>query len=158
MVREKSEPVHRMPVRVGWGDCDPAGIVYFPRFFEIFHGSMETWFHDHLGVPYRDVIVGRKLGFPSVHTEADFAAPSAFGDTLLVEQRVEKLGRTSITFVYRVLDAMHPQAPARVTGRTVCAVMDLDPASATFRRAIELPVDLRRRVEAFMRGDTVVKP
>jgi hypothetical protein len=57
-----------------------------------------------------------------------------------------------------VLDAMHPDAPARVTGRTVCAVMDLDPASATFRRAIELPLDLRRRVEAFMRGDTVVKP
>ena len=23
-------------VRVEWGDCDPAGIVYFPRYFEYF--------------------------------------------------------------------------------------------------------------------------
>lgn len=157
MVREKAEPVHRVPVRVGWGDCDPAGIVYFPRFFEIFHEAMESWFHDHLGVPYRDVIVGRKLGFPSVHTEADFAAASAFGDTLLVEQRVERLGRTSVTLAYRVLDALEPELPPRVTGRTVCAFMDLDPHSATFRRAVELPADLRARVESFMRGETVVK-
>ena len=153
MVRETAEPVHRMPVRVGWGDCDPAGIVYFPRFFELFHEAMETWFSDHLGTPYRDVIVGRKIGFPSVHTEADFAAPSAFGETLLVELRVEKLGRTSITLAYRVLDALHPELVPRVTGRTVCAIMDLDPQSATFRRALELPADLRARIESFMRGE-----
>jgi 4-hydroxybenzoyl-CoA thioesterase len=144
--------VHRLAVRVGWGHCDPAGIVYFPRFFEMFHEAMETWFADHLGVSYREVIVGRKIGFPAVHTEADFTTPSAFGDRLVIEQRVERLGRRSITFAYRVLDADAPDAPPRLQGRTVCAVMDLDPGSPTFRRAVELPADVRRRIEAFGAG------
>jgi 4-hydroxybenzoyl-CoA thioesterase len=145
--------VHVLPVRVGWGHCDPAGIVYFPRFFEMFHEAMETWFSAALGLPYRDVIVGRRLGFPAVHTEADFAAPSSFGDELWIEQRVDRLGRTSIAFAYRVLDAGDPRATPRLRGRTVCAVMDLDPKSPTYRRAVELPPDLRDRIEAFMRGD-----
>lgn len=29
---------NRRTVRIEWGDCDPAGIVYFPRYFAIFDG------------------------------------------------------------------------------------------------------------------------
>jgi 4-hydroxybenzoyl-CoA thioesterase len=144
-----SSPAHLLPVRVGWGHCDPAGIVYFPRFFEMFHAAMESWFSDALGLPYQDVIMGRKVGFPAVHTEADFRRPSVFGEDIVVEQRVERLGRTSIEFAYRVIDAA---GQLRLSGRTVCAVMDLDPDHATFRRAVELPEDMRARIEAFLAG------
>ena len=68
-----ADPVHVHRVRVGFGDCDPAGIVYFPRFFHFFHEAMETWFDEVLGLPYAEMIGGRGLGFPAVHTEADFA-------------------------------------------------------------------------------------
>ena len=141
-----------MPVRIGWGHCDPAGIVYFPRFFELFHDAMERWFSDALGMPYSDVIVGRKIGFPSVHTEADFKAPSAFGDALAVELRVGGLSTRSIVFDYRVRAQEQPDAEPRVLGRTVCVVMDLDASSASFRRAVPVPPDLRQAIEAFMRG------
>ena len=142
-----SSPAFALPVRVGWGHCDPAGIVYFPRFFEMFHEAMEAWFSDALSLPYQDVIVRRKVGFPAVHTEADFAAPSVFGDRIVVQLRVEKLGGKSITFGYRVED---DGGRLRLTGRTVCAVMDLDETSATYRRGIELPPDIRNRIESFM--------
>ena len=41
---------HDQPVR--FSHCDPAGIVYFPRFFDMAHAAMEDWFtyglgHDH---------------------------------------------------------------------------------------------------------------
>jgi 4-hydroxybenzoyl-CoA thioesterase len=136
-------------VRIGWGHCDPAGIVYFPRFFEMFHTAMEQWFSDALGLPYADLITRRKIGFPSVHTEADFAAPSSFGDDIVVQQRVERLGTKSITFAYRVVGAA---ADLRARGRTVCAFMDLDPASDRFRRALVLPDDVRAQIEAFITG------
>jgi YbgC/YbaW family acyl-CoA thioester hydrolase len=141
-----TEGVHKLRVAVRWGHCDPAGIVYFPRFFEMFHEAMESWFGERLGAPYDDVIVNRKIGFPSVHTEADFRRPTRFGEEVVIELRVGELGRTSIRLVYRVLG---PDGDERATGATVCAVMDLDPARATYRTAIPLPDDLRAAIEAF---------
>jgi 4-hydroxybenzoyl-CoA thioesterase len=140
--------VHVLEVEVGWGHCDPAGIVYYPRFFEMFHAAMETWFARCLQLPYDQVIVGRKLGFPSVHTDADFVKPTRFGEKVAVELRVAKLGTTSIRFAYAIRGP-GGEGDLRATGSTVCAVMDLDPASATFRRAVAVPEDLRAKIEAF---------
>jgi 4-hydroxybenzoyl-CoA thioesterase len=137
-----------MPVFVHWGLCDPAGIVYFPRFFELFHQAMETWFFDGLGLPYDALIVGRKIGFPSVHTEADFKRPTRFGETIAVELRVREPGHSSIAFDY-VIRAHDDPSDVRATGHTVCVVMDLDASSPTFRRALPMPDDLRERIAAF---------
>jgi 4-hydroxybenzoyl-CoA thioesterase len=136
------------PARVRWGDCDPAGIIYFPRYFDFFHQAMEAWFEEALSMPYSSVIIGRKIGFPSVHTEADFRAPSAFGDRVDVRLTVPRLGRTSVEFAYRVQVAGAPDE-LRATGRTVCVVMDLDPQSAQFRQAIPIPDDIRAAIEGF---------
>ena len=73
--------IHRLEVR--FGDCDPAGIVYFPRFYDFFHDAMETWFPARLGLRYAELVVGRKIGFPAVHTEADFSAPCALGEAIV---------------------------------------------------------------------------
>lgn len=137
--------VHRL--QVYWGHCDPAGIVYFPRFFDMFHEAMETWF-SVLGAPYDEVIVGRKIGFPSVHTEADFSKPTAFGESIVVELRLEHLGRSSVRLGYRIrgLDV----DDARGTGSTTCVVMDLDPSSSGYRKSMLLPEDLRAAMQAFM--------
>lgn len=137
--------IHRLEVR--FGDCDPAGIVYFPRFFDFFHDAMETWFSAHLGVAYAQVVTGRKIGFPAVHSEADFKVPCAFGESIAVELRVAKLGRSSIGLDYLVRGA---DGGLRLTGATTSVVMDLDPASPGFRRAIAVPDDLRARIAAFM--------
>ena len=143
--------MHVRRVEVGWGQCDPAGIVYFPRFFEMFHDAMESWFGRDLQMPYDEVILGRKLGFPAVHTQADFERPTRFGETIAVELRVAHVGRSSIRFAYVVRDADDAEA-VRVRGETVCVVMDLDPGRPTHRRAVPLPDDLRARIEAFVGG------
>jgi len=143
--------VHVHSVRIGWGHCDPAGIVYFPRFFELFHEAMESWFGDALGAPYEDVIVGRRIGFPAVHTEADFRAPTRFGERVDVELRVGRVGTASIELLYRVRGP-GGDTDERATGRTVVALMDLDPDSPGFRKSLPIPDDLRARIDAFARG------
>ncbi len=143
-----SEGLHNHVVEVRWGHCDPAGIVYFPRFFDMFHEAMETWFSACLGAPYDDVIVRRKIGFPSVHTEADFSKPTSFGERVVVELRLEHLGRSSLRLGYRIRGADDP-SDERGRGATVCAVMDLDPRSEAYRRAIALPEDLRQAMLTF---------
>lgn len=141
-----ADPAHVHRVRVGFGDCDPAGIVYFPRFFHFFHEAMETWFDDVLKFPYAEVIRGRKIGFPAVHTEADFRGPVAMGEEIAVEQRVVQLGRSSIRLAYTVYPASGPRDNVRLVGATVAVVMDLDPQRPTFRRAVPIPDDLRARI------------
>jgi 4-hydroxybenzoyl-CoA thioesterase len=137
--------VHRVEVR--FGDCDPAGIVYYPRFFGFFHDAMETWFAEHLGVAYAGVVLGRKIGFPAVHAEADYRSPCAFGDRIAVELRVRSLGRSSIVLDYTVRG---DGGDLRLGGSTTSVVMDLDPASPGFRRAVAIPDDLREKIAAFV--------
>ena len=36
-------------VRIEWGDCDPAGIIFYPRYFEIFDASTSALFERALG-------------------------------------------------------------------------------------------------------------
>lgn len=145
MASPNSDGVHVLSLEVRFGDCDPAGIVYFPRFFDFFHQAMETWFPAHLGFGYDEFVRGRKLGFPAVHTEADFEHPSRFGERIEIHQRVTKLGRSSIEFGYEV----HGTEGRRATGRTVCVVMNLDERSPEHGRAVPLPDELRARIERF---------
>ena len=101
---------------------------------------------DVLGLPYAELVGVRKLGFPAVHTEADFHGPVAMGHEIAVELRVVQLGRSSIRFAYTVRLVGGPADDVRLVGATVCVVMDLDPQHATFRRAVPLPDDLRDRI------------
>lgn len=146
--------VHRQPVR--FGDCDPAGIVYYPRLLHFFHEAMETWFLEALGYPYHEMIVGRSIGFPCVHCHADFSRPNALGDVLAVELRVAEMGRSSLRFDYQVFpwgiggDQAARAGSLRLSGGTVCVVMDLDPQSASFRRAVAIPPGLRAAIAGFM--------
>jgi 4-hydroxybenzoyl-CoA thioesterase len=142
--------VHILPLEVRFGDCDPAGIVYFPRFFDFFHQAMETWFPAQLGFGYDEFVRRRKLGFPAVHSEADFERPSRFGDRIEVHQRVTKLGRTSISFAYEIRGQAGER---RATGKSVCVVMNLDANSPEHGKAVEMPEDLRARIEAFGVGE-----
>jgi len=134
---------------VRFGECDPAGILYYPRYFDLFHRAMEAWFGQALGLPYARFIQERKQGIPSVHAQADYHAPSAFGDVLDVLLSVERVGHTSLAFAYRVVGQ---DGLLRATGQVVCVLMDLDPDSDSFRRAIPLDGDLRERVQAWRTG------
>ncbi len=141
--------VHVLTLDLRFGDCDPAGIVYFPRYFDFFHQAMETWFPAGLGFGYDEFVRVRKLGFPAVHSEADFERPSRFGEQIEIHQRVTRLGRSSLGFAYEV----HGGGQRRATGRSVCVVMDLAPASPGHGKAVAMPEDLRARILAFGVGD-----
>jgi 4-hydroxybenzoyl-CoA thioesterase len=136
--------VHVHLVEVRFGDCDPAGIIYFPRFFALFHDAMETWFPARLGLRYSELVVGRKIGFPAVHTEADFQAPCALGDAIAVELRVAA-ARPQSPSNLQLCRARRGRAMCGCSGATTCVVMDLDPASPELSSG---PGDPRRPARA----------
>jgi 4-hydroxybenzoyl-CoA thioesterase len=73
---------------VEWGDCDPAGIVYFPRYFEYFDACTNALF-ESAGLPKPELLrTYGIMGIPLVEAQARYIAPSSFGDTVLVETRI----------------------------------------------------------------------
>jgi 4-hydroxybenzoyl-CoA thioesterase len=128
--------VHRSQVR--FGDVDPAGIVFYPRFFEMLNAAVEDWFSDFIGVDFATLHLGRRIGVPTVRVESDFLAPCRLGEQIDIDLEVEELGRTSTKLRYTFLVG----GEARVKGRSVLVCMSLESY-----RPISWPADLRRRME-----------
>lgn len=135
--------VHHLTVR--FGECDPAGVVYYPRYFDWFHRTMEEWFGEGLGRPYHEVL--DELGFPSVHAEADYKAPCRMGESIAVHLQVARLGRASVTLQLQVRG---PDGGLRATGQVVIVVIKMDPGGADHFKLRPLPEDLRDRMAAFL--------
>lgn len=136
---------HRL--RVGFGDVDHAGIVYYPRFFQYFHVAFEELFFARLesggGGGYRYVLDDLRVAFPAVHAEVDFRRPLRFGDVFEVVIAAERLGEKSVALRYTIEKVDPSPGEVSAEGRVTCAVIDM----ATFR-AIPLPAELRPLFEA----------
>ncbi|MEO7793999.1 MAG: thioesterase family protein [Thermoanaerobaculia bacterium] len=114
----------RTPLHVRFGDLDPAGIVYYPRFMHFCHVAMEEFFHDAIGTDYPTLLRDHGIGFPVVHLATDYHRPLRYGDNLEIEVSLPKLGRSSVTWCYRFLHSgvERPAAESRIV--TVCVAMD----------------------------------
>ncbi len=94
---------HRRTVRIEWGDCDPAQIVFYPRYFAMFDGATQELFRAALGKPkiawVRDFGI---IGIPMVDTRAKFIVPSRYGDDIDIESRVSRFGGASFDVEHKV--------------------------------------------------------
>ena len=129
-------------IEVRFGDCDPAGLVYYPVLFHYCHSAMEEFFAARCGRSYARLVAEERLGFPTVNARAEFFSPFVYGDEAEVEVWVSGVGRSSATFEYRLRRASDGLLCASAT--IVQAAMNLDA-----RRAVPVPKYLR---EAFERS------
>jgi 4-hydroxybenzoyl-CoA thioesterase len=123
--------------RIRFSHCDPAGIVYFVNFFDMVSGCVEDWFREAVGLPFNEMHIVRRLGFPIVNTGCEFFRPCRLGDVLVLELSIGRLGRSSIEFDVRgrVGDEQ------KLAARHKVALMNLDT-----QRALPIPDDLRARM------------
>jgi 4-hydroxybenzoyl-CoA thioesterase len=127
-----------VPIR--FSHCDPAGIVYFPHYFNMFNGLIEDWYTEELGYDHADIIMGSQFGFPFVHIECDFKVPSRMGDVIDLTLLVERVGRTSLGIAI----VCHRDGVERLRARMVTAMM-----SITTRKPEPLPQPLREAIEGY---------
>jgi 4-hydroxybenzoyl-CoA thioesterase len=93
---------NRKEIHVEWGDCDPAGIVYFPRFFEYFDACTSALF-EKAGFRKAEMMQHYGLlGIPMIDTRAQFYAPASFGDVVVVETRITDWGRSSFQVEHKL--------------------------------------------------------
>jgi 4-hydroxybenzoyl-CoA thioesterase len=87
------EHTFKISQKVLFRHCDPAGIVFYPRYFEMLNDCVETFF-DHIGYPFETM--HPSLGVPTAEIEAAFKAPSRHGDHLEITLVVDRLGSSSL--------------------------------------------------------------
>lgn len=128
-------------IQVRFAHTDPAGILFYPRYFEMLNQVVEDWFEHGLGLSFHELVIKQGGGVPAVHLEADFISPSELGDRIVFSLVVEKLGRSSCTV--KVIGAAneHERLMAKLTMVLV---------SMKERKPKSWPADLRARMAHYV--------
>jgi 4-hydroxybenzoyl-CoA thioesterase len=143
---------YRKQILVRFGDCDAAGIVFYPRYLDIFNSLVEDWCREELDFSFSEIVTRRGWGLPTVHLEVDFLVPSVFGEVLSAMLSVTALGKTSINLNILL---QGPDAVDRVRGKVTLVLIDRKQ-----HRAIPIPDEVRARILNFQAdsNDTLVQP
>ena len=128
--------IYHRPVQIEFNHCDPAGIVFFPRFYEMVNSVCENFYKDVAGYSYARMMEAQQ-GVPTVRLETDFHAPARLGEVLDFRLQVTRLGRSSITLA---ITAWTDHNRLTVT-MTQAFVQGL--------KAVPWPDQMRARIEAF---------
>jgi 4-hydroxybenzoyl-CoA thioesterase len=136
--------VNRRAVTIEWGDCDAAGIVFYPRYFAIFDACTGALFKAALGMakPQWTARYGI-LGIPMVDTRSRFAIPSTHGDEVVVESRIAAFRRSSFDVEHRLL---RPDGALGVEGFETRVWTVRDPADPARIRSAPIPPEV---IDAF---------
>lgn len=136
--------IARRERRVEWGDCDPAQIVFNPRFFEWFDAQTAAIF-EVAGLSKRDLMQRPDFaGFPLVETRAKFLRPSRVGDLVIIESTIVAIRRSSFDVQHRLFN----NGELAVDGFETRVWTVRDPADADRIRSQPIPADVRERLAA----------
>jgi 4-hydroxybenzoyl-CoA thioesterase len=124
-------------LKVRFGDVDPGGIVFYPRYFEMLNGAVEDWFAERLEVDFATMHRIRRIGVPTVALECNFVAPSELCDVLFITITPTRVGRSSCALEYRISG----EDGERLRASAVLVCMDLDT-----QKAVAWPADIRSRL------------
>ena len=130
--------IFRVPIQIRFAHCDPAGIVFYPRYFELINGVVEDWCAQGLGMSFHEMHVVKDIGLLTVHIETDFVKTSMLGDLLTAELCILKLGRASVTVEIKMLGA---EQDLRLRAELVLVMAHVEQ-----RKAIAFPDMLREQM------------
>jgi 4-hydroxybenzoyl-CoA thioesterase len=88
--------IFRCQKLIRFAHCDPAGIVFYPRYIELGVEAVEDWFSEALGVSFQVLHEEHRLGIPTVRLDVEFLKPSRHGDRLDFLVSVLEIGRSSM--------------------------------------------------------------
>jgi 4-hydroxybenzoyl-CoA thioesterase len=122
-------------LRIEWCDCDPAGIIFYPRYFEFFDTSTTVLIERALGLNKIEYLKAYAFaGHPLVEARARFRQPTRFGDEVAIETALVECGRSSFKIEHRLSKAgalavegfetrvwvgSHPEDPTRIKSQPI---------------------------------------
>ncbi len=136
-------PAFQREIPVRFGHCDPATIVFYPRYFEMISSLVEDWFEDGLEASAPGLMYHRGIVTPTVHFTVDFLNAAWFGDRLTFNLWVKKIGRTSCELL---IEASHQGKVAMRVKQVLVFMVEKT------RRATPIAPDIVKRMKRYMIG------
>ena len=129
---------------ITFGQCDPAGIVYYPNYFDLFNTSTEWMVCEALGVHPRDLCERHGiLGLAMVEARNVYHRPSRNGDEVHIHSRIVHVGRSSLRVEHRLVTE---SGELGVEGFEVRVWTAVDAASAGGMASRPIPQEVRDRL------------
>jgi 4-hydroxybenzoyl-CoA thioesterase len=131
---------HVYTVNVQFGDCDPAGIVFFPNFSRWMDEASLAFFMAHGVPPWRELVKTRGIiGTPLLEIHTKFMKTATYGETIEIETTVEAWNNK--TFRHR--HVVRRGDTVLCEGTEIRAFVARDPQDPERLRAIPVPEDIR---------------
>lgn len=122
--------------------CDAAGIVFYPRYFEMLNAAIERWFEEELGYSFARMHMELKTGIPTAHIETDFKKPSRLGEQINIEINARKIGKSSIECEFSAHG--HPNDDLRFLGEVTLVYFSMETG-----KPLSIPDDMRAELSRF---------
>ncbi len=133
------------PLRVHFHQGDPAGVLFYGRVFELIEVAYEDMCRA-AGVDIDALMHQHLYTTPVVRVEVDYLKPIKVGEEVTVRAAVERVGTSSITMHYTLLDAEHA---IRAEARVVHVLVDAQTWSA-----VAIPDDVRAAYLRFAESES----
>ena len=132
-------------VRVEFGDCDPAGIVFFPNFSRWMDAASQSFFVQCGLPPWRELVKTRGIiGTPLLEIATRFNKPATYAQALVIATSVEVWRAKTFTHMHRVTRARTDGGEDLICeGREVRAFVHRDADDPERMRAIPVPEDIQ---------------
>jgi len=144
-IEDKTAVVSAVPFvqrrRVQWGETDPAGFVYTPRFLDYAVEAVEGWFSATVGYDWFRLNRERGIGSPMAHASLDFLKPLFPAEDFTLTVLVEAIGRSSIT-----LQIAGRNAKGEHCFQAKLVAVLIDPTKLKSRT---MPPEFRDKIEAY---------
>jgi 4-hydroxybenzoyl-CoA thioesterase len=136
--------VHTSRFTVEFGDCDPAGIVFYPNFFRWMDAASLHFFRAAGLPPWREMEARNGIiGTPLVDAQARFLRPASYGDVVDIETTIAEWRDKSFVLTH----VIRRGGDVLVEGREVRVFAARDPGDAARIRAVAPPASVRALCE-----------
>ena len=133
--------IYYRTIQVEFNHCDPAGIVFYPRCFEMTNSVVENFFREVVRHSYADMM-STGHGVPTARLGVDFHSPSRLGEVLDWRLSVTELGGSSVAFMTEAWCADEHRMTAKLVLVWVKA-----------GRPMPWPKAMRQQISAFMEAE-----
>lgn len=96
-------------ITIAFSDCDPAGVLFFARYYSLAHDTLESFMSNN-EIGWQNWFQNPEIIMPIRHSEADYFAPLWAGKTYDISLDVKKITESSVYFEFLI----------KYDGRTHC--------------------------------------
>ena len=134
-----------MPRRtLAWGECDPAGIIFYPNYYRFMDEA--TWAMFAWAGFDAQRMRAEHFSLPLVDSRCEFMSSPLFGDEIEIRSQVSKWGSSSLALSHEFVKAADGTVLARGSEMRVWCRYEAGPGSPL--KSVPIPGEVRAALGA----------